>query len=131
MWEGLQGRQAPAAHWSVAVLIALAAVAAVVAGWRHQHLRGGQWLASTGRAIRHWRRRPAYAAGVVAWVVLVLAVVGWDLNSFVHQAHELPTLSYLFGRVTRWWWGRAIVFGLWLAAGVGLVAGCRRAGRTR
>jgi len=63
---------------------------------------------------------------VVVWVLLVLAVIGWDLNSFAHQAHDLPTLSYLIGRVTRWRWGRGTFFAAWLALGVGLAAGRRR-----
>jgi hypothetical protein len=53
----------------------------------------------------------------------VLAVVGWDLNSFAHQAHDLPTLSYYTGRITRFAWGRALVFAAWLAAGVGIAVG--------
>ncbi len=72
------------------------------------------------------------------WIAVIFAVVGWDLNSFIHQAHDLPTLSYEIGRITRYAWGRAVVFALWLLAGSALVAGRRsrptlhgREGRSR
>lgn len=136
VWEGMQVRQSAAAHWSVAVVIVVSVVAAVVAGWGRQRATTRAWLAAGGRAIGRRRSAPLYAAGVVVWVLLILAVIGWDLNSFVHQAHDLPTLSYYVGRVTRWRWGRALVFATWLAAGVGLVTGClgwrqRRGGSRR
>lgn len=96
-------------------------VAAVIAGWNRQQLRSRAWLSSASRAVHEWRRTPLFSAGVVVWVLLFLAVVGWDLNSFVHEVHYLPTLSYEIGRVTRYHWGRALFFAAWLAAGVGLV----------
>lgn len=124
VWEGGHPQQTPAAHWSVALTIVAAVAVAVAAGRGRQHTPSRRWLASSARAAAGWRRAPQRAAGAAVWVLLVLAVIGWDMNSFVHQAHDLPTLSYLFGRVTRFRWGRALVFAAWLAAGAGLVAGC-------
>lgn len=123
-WEGLQSRQSAAAHWSVGVAIVLGAASVVVAGRGRQPTTSGAWLASAARAARRWRRDPRYAAGVAVWTLLFLAVVGWDMNSFIHEVHDLPTLSYLVGRVTRFEWGRALLCAVWLAAGVGLVSGC-------
>ena len=124
VWEGLQSRQSAAAHWSVGLVVAATVVATVVLGRGRQPVRSGAWASGSLEVAVHWRRRPAYSAGLAVWVVLLLAVIGWDLNSFVHQAHDLPTLSYLVGRVTSRWWGRAAVAALWLAAGVGLAVGC-------
>ena len=106
-------------------MIGATAVGAVVAGRGRQRSPSVTWLVGAARSIGAGRRRPLFAAGVAAWTLLILAVIGWDLNSFVHQAHDLPTLSYLFGRVTRWTWGRALVFAAWLSAGAGLVVACR------
>jgi hypothetical protein len=129
LWEGTLSRQSAAAHWSVAVVAIVTVAAVLIAGWGRQQMGSGTWLTGAVRAIGRWRRTPLFAAGIAVWALLVLTVIGWDLNSFVHQAHDLPTLSYYFGRVTRWWWGRALVFAVWLAAGVGLVAGWRRQAR--
>jgi hypothetical protein len=57
---------------------------------------------------------------VTIWVLVALAVVGWDVASFVAQSHNLPTFSYLAGRITRWPWGRASVLATWLAVGSAL-----------
>ena len=80
------------------------------------------WLAGRGRqrctagrgprgplsVRRHWWARPAATVAARVWVALVLAaVVGWDLNSFVHQSHDLPTLSSIIGHVTASRAGRA------------------------
>jgi hypothetical protein len=129
-WEGTLDRQSAAAHWSVAAVIAAAIVVTVVAGRSHQRTTSRVWLASSWRSAASWRERPVYAAGVGVWVVVVLAVVGWDVTSFVAQAHDLPTLSYFVGRVTRYEWGRAAVFAAWLAVGGYLAVGWRR-GRAR
>ncbi len=132
VWEGAQQRQTAAAHWSVGLVIVLGLAAAVVVGRRSQRLRSVDWLRQAGRGIRSlgdsepWRVRPAYIAGVVAWVMLVAAIAAWDLNSFAHQSHYLPTLSYFAGKVTRYRWGRSAVFAGWLAVGAYLVAGWRR-----
>jgi hypothetical protein len=117
----------------VATTIVVVAIVTVVAGRGRQQLTSGIWVVDVARAARAWRTRPLYAAGVTVWVVLLLAVVGWDANSFAHQAHDLPTLSYYVGRVTRLAWGRALVFAAWLAAGFGIALGClvRRAPQAR
>lgn len=86
-------------------------------------MRSRAWLSSASEAVREWRRTLLFSAGVIVWVLLILAVVGWDLDSFVHEVHYLPTLSYEVGRVTRYQWGRALLFAAWLAAGIGLVTG--------
>ncbi len=111
--------------------IVAVAVATLVAGRGRQRATTGAWLTDAGRAAVGWRARPGYAAGVAVWAVLLVAVVGWDLNSFALQAHDLPTLSYLVGRATRFTWGRALVFAAWLAAGVGIAAGCLAARSAR
>ncbi len=100
------------------------ALATLVAGRGRQRATTGAWLTNAGRAAVGWRARPGYAAGVAVWAVLLVAAVGWDLNSFAHQAHDLPTLSYLVGRVTSFTWGRALVYAAWVAAGVGIATGC-------
>jgi len=132
VWEGAQRRQTAAAHWSVAAVVVLAVMVAVAAGHRRQRQRSAAWLAAAGRGVRSvagpegWRDRPAYVAGVVTWVLVIAAVVGWDLNSFAHQAHDLPTLSYIVGKVTRHWWGRSAVFAGWLGVGTYVAVGWRR-----
>jgi hypothetical protein len=62
---------------------------------------------------------------VVLWAALVAATVGWDLVSFVFQSHDLPTLSYFIGQVTRYRIGRGVVFAVWLSLGGYLAAGWR------
>jgi hypothetical protein len=64
---------------------------------------------------------------VLVWVILVVAIVGWDLRSFIAQSDDLPTLSYYFGRITRFHIGRGLAVALWLVVGAFLCAG----GRTR
>jgi hypothetical protein len=123
-WEGTLWRQSAAAHWSVGLSIAAVVVLAVVLGRGRQAEGSGAWLSGAARAVAGWRRTPSLTTGVAVWAVLIAAVVGWDLTSFVHQSHELPTLSYQFGRVTRWHWGRALVFAAWLAAGLGIAGTC-------
>jgi hypothetical protein len=126
-WEGTLSRQSAAAHWSVGAGIAAALALAVVAGRGRQAAASRRWLTHAVRAVGGRWPRPGYATGIAVWVVLILAVIGWDLNSFAHQARDLPTLSYEFGRVTRWHWGRALVFAGWAALGVLLAAGRLRA----
>ncbi|MHB1582352.1 MAG: hypothetical protein ACYCU7_03430 [Acidimicrobiales bacterium] len=132
VWEGGQARQTAAAHWSVAAVVMLGLVVAVVAGRRRQRQPSRPWLTDAASGVRSaagpegWRRRPGYVAGVVAWVLLIAAVAGWDLNSFAHQAHDLPTLSYFVGKITRYRWGRSGVFAGWLAVGSYAAVGWRR-----
>lgn len=124
VWEGMQWRQSPAAHWSVGLSIAVAVVLALVLGRGRQAQRSSAWVSEAGRSVTGWRRTPRLSGAVAVWAVLILAVVGFDLVSFLHQSHDLPTLSYEIGRLTRWHWGRAVVFAAWLAAGVGLATAC-------
>jgi len=106
-------------------VVAAAFVVAVILGRGRQRSRSAEWARTSIRSASRWRERPGYATGVAVWIGIILATIGWDLNSFVHQAHDLPTLSYEIGRITRFAWGRAAVFALWLAAGGALVAGQR------
>lgn len=126
-WQGTLGRQSSAAHWSVAMLIALGGATAWIAGARRQRLRSRAWAGSAWRAVGEWRRRPPVAvAGVAGWVVLAAAAIGWDLNSFIHQSHDLPTLSHFIGFVTGVPAGRGLLFAAWLALGGYLALGWRR-----
>lgn len=131
-WQGTLVQSATAAHWSLLAVIAVALVVAVVTGRRRQREASSDWLRRrTGDALRDLVRTDravpiATVAGAAIWVVLVAATIGWDLNSFVHQAPDLPTLSRLVGAVTRHDWGRALVFALWLALGAYLAVGGRR-----
>jgi hypothetical protein len=123
-WEGMQVRQSPAAHWSVGLSIVAVVGGALVLGRGRQVERSATWCSAAVGAVAGWRRTLLCALGVAVWIVLLAAAVGWDLHSFMRQSHDLPTLSYEIGRVTRWRWGRAVVFAAWLAAGVGLAATC-------
>jgi len=120
----MQWRQSPAAHWSVGLSIAAVVGLALVVGRGRQAQRSLPWVSDAGRSITGWRRTRRLSAAVAVWIVLLMAVVAFDLVSFLHQSHDLPTLSYEIGRVTRWHWGRALVFAAWLAAGVGLATAC-------
>lgn len=133
---GYQGgwlRSSPDAHDSVLAVIGAMALLALVAGRRAQRAPSAQWLAGAGRAVRSWRTVPrGQLLGVAGWALLLGAFVGWDLLSFARQAHDLPTLSYMIGRLTRFRWGRAAVFFAWLLVGGYLATGGRRPeGRTR
>jgi hypothetical protein len=122
VWEGLQWRQGPAAHWSVGLSIAAVVALALVVGRGRQAQQSSAWVSEAGRSVTGWRRTRRLSAAVAVWIVLLVAVVGFDLVSFLHQSHDLPTLSYEIGRLTKWHRGRAVVFAAWLAAGVGLAA---------
>ena len=111
--------------------IVAVAVATLVAGRGRQRATPVPGSPTRAEPPSPGATRPGYAAGVAVWAVLLVAVVGWDLNSFAHQAHDLPTLSYLVGRATRFTWGRALVFAAWLAAGVGIAVGCLAARSAR
>jgi hypothetical protein len=131
IWVGGRSRDDPGARWTVGLTIGAAFVAAAVLGRRRQLRTGSTWIADNARWVRHWRRQPgAQLVAVVVWAVLIMAAVGWDLVSFLAQAHAYPTLSYFIGRVTRDPVGRGLVFALWLSLGAYLAAG-RRAGAGR
>jgi hypothetical protein len=131
IWAAGRSRDDPGAQWSVAVVIGAAFGAAAVLGQGRQRQTGSTWVADNARWVRHWCRQPrAQVVAVAVWTALLLAVVGWDLVSFVAQAHAYPTLSYYIGRVTRYPVGRGLVFALWLGLGGYLAAG-RRTGTRR
>ncbi|MGH8994801.1 MAG: hypothetical protein ACRDYB_01975 [Acidimicrobiales bacterium] len=125
-WEGGLGQATVAAHAGVLVAIGLAIGAAVLVGRGRQPLRSRQWAAGPLAVRRHYAGAPAATLASVIWVVLLLAVVGWDLNSFVHQHHDLPTLSSIFGHVTDSRPGRAGLVAVWLALGAALATGWRK-----
>ena len=124
-WEGLQAQNTRAAHYSVGALIILALATAVILGFRRQLSTSTSWARGACRALGRWQDRPAEVSGYLIWGLLILAIAGWDANSFAHQSHQLPTLSYYFGRVTRYHLGRTFVFLGWLSLGAYLVAGNR------
>jgi hypothetical protein len=131
IWEGTLGRNSSAAHWSVGIVIGLVLAGAVVAGRGRQRTGTRRWAGDAVRVAEgvltgRDRRPMAQVVGTVVWVVLIAATIGWDMYSFFHQAHDLPTLSRLFGDVTDHVWGRIVVFGGWLALGGYLAAGWRK-----
>jgi hypothetical protein len=126
-WEATLRRQSVGAHWSVGLVIVAAGAAAFLAGRHRQERAIPVWVGGAVRSVARWREVPLrWRLGVAVWVILIMAVIGWDLNSFVHQAHDLPTLSRLFGVVTGHEVGRGLVFAAWLGAGWYLVTGRRR-----
>lgn len=132
-WEGTLSRTSAAARSSVGVVIAIALLTAVGGGRNRQRGGSGAWardgaraLSSTlfGRATRRAAR--ATVLGAAVWVALIAAAIGWDLYSFAVQLHAFPTLSRLFGDVTRHEWGRSVVFAGWLLLGGYVALGWRR-----
>jgi hypothetical protein len=125
-WQAWLSRDAPTAHWMVALLAVAGVVAAAVLGRGRQRLTTRTWVTGSVHAIWTWRRQPGPAvAGAVIWTILLAGVVGWDLVSFIYQSHLLPTLSYFIGRVTRYRVGRGLFFALWLFIGSYLVSAWR------
>jgi len=131
IWEGLQNRSSPSSRVSVLCTIAVVVVMAAVAGARRQPLTSRTWLQNAKASAVRWRESRSYTIGVIVWLLIFFAIVGWDLNSFVHEVHDLPTLSYLIGRITRMHWGRALLFACWLGAGVAVPFACRAESRRR
>jgi uncharacterized membrane protein YidH (DUF202 family) len=125
-WEGGLHQFQAAAHWGILAVVALVLVVAVVGGVGRQATTSGQWVRGPLSVRRHLEADRKTTIAVLVWVALVLAVVGWDLNSFVHQSHHLPTLSSIFGHVTSTRAGRAGLVAAWLALGGGLALGWRR-----
>lgn len=126
-WQAGQSRDASGTHWAVLLTVAAALLGAFALGLRRQRQTFRAWIAITAHAVRTWRSRPRAVVGsVVVWTVLAFAVVGWDLASFIHQSHDLPTLSYYVGRVTRYPAGRGACFAAWLGLGASLAVGGRR-----
>lgn len=130
-WEGTLRQSDAVSHWSVLSLIGVTLAAAAAAGRGRQRSPSAAWarhgITTLGGELGGSRRRPGrVVAASAVWAVLIMATIGWDLNSFVHQAHDLPTLSRLFGDVTEHAWGRALLFAGWLALGAYLAVGWRR-----
>jgi hypothetical protein len=125
-WEGGLHQYSAAAHWSILAAIALTLASAVVAGVRRQAATTGGWIRGPLPVRRHLAEAPRTTVAVLVWIVLVLAIIGWDLNSFAHQRHDLPTLSSIFGHLTSSRGGRAAVVALWLTLGAALAVGWRR-----
>jgi hypothetical protein len=125
-WQSHLSRHSSAAHWSVALLALAAVGAAIVLGRGRQRDTVRRWADRNRLFVRTWRSqsRPAVVSALV-WTVLIVGVVGWDLVSFLFQSHDLPTLSYFVGHVTRYPLGRGVLFALWLGVGVYLVSARR------
>ena len=116
-WEGTQQRDSAASHWGIAASVAVVLAAAWVAGRGRQQTSSIDWARRSVGPLLDRRQRPRRVTGVTIWVLVALAVIGWDVTSFIAQSHDLPTFSYLAGRITRWPWGRATVLAAWLAVG--------------
>jgi hypothetical protein len=124
--EGFQPQSSAAAHWSVGAVLVLALLTAGLAGRGRQRATSAAWARSSVRAVRRWWAHPIRSASVGLWTLVIAATLGWDAYSFSHQSSRLPTLSRVFGGVTRYPLGRAAVFLAWLALGAVLVLGGRR-----
>jgi hypothetical protein len=125
-WQAELSRHSSAAHWSVALLIVIGFGAALVLGRGRQSQTTRRWLAQNMHLVRTWRTRPRSAVvSALVWAVLIGGVVAWDLVSFVFQSHDLPTLSYFIGHVTRYAVGRGLLFAVWLGVGAYLVSARR------
>ena len=124
--EGFWPQQSAAAHWSVGAVIVLGLGAAVVFGRGRQRSPSRAWARSSLRAVRHWWAHPIRSASVALWVLVLLVTAGWDAYSFSHQSDRLPTLSRVFGGITRYPLGRASVFLLWLGLGAIIIFSERR-----
>ena len=117
-WEGYHPWPSLAAHISIVSAIIVVVASAVLVGRRRQSLSSRSWLHRVGAGLRNpTKRSPLFLAGAIVWVVLVLAIAGWDFHSFLREVPSLPTLSYLIGRVSRFVVGRSILVAAWLALG--------------
>jgi hypothetical protein len=128
-WQAHLSRRSSGAHWSVALLGVAAVGAAIVLGRGRQRDTARRWAARNLAFVRTWRSQSRSAVvSALVWTVLIVGVVGWDLVSFLFQSHDLPTLSYFIGHVTRYPLGRGLLFALWLGIGAYLVS-AQRVGR--
>jgi hypothetical protein len=81
------------------------------------------WTSGTTRTDSADASRRGSAA---IWLVLVVAVVGWELAAYFSSPRSAhPTLSVIADNVMSIQPGRALVFALWLALGWMLVRGSR------
>lgn len=73
---------------------------------------------ATGHARRpEGQERPGFA-GAVGWVVLLVALAGWQLLAYVQEPRsEHPTLSSLTNAALDSHAGRAVAFVSWLVVG--------------
>jgi hypothetical protein len=126
-WQGSQRAQTALAQASVAGSIAAIVLSAVILGAGRQRQRSRAWLTQNVRTVSH-RQTWIWpdTASVIVWILLLAAVLGWDLASFLRQSPELPTLSYLTGRMTRFHVGRSGLYLAWLLAGLWLALAQRR-----
>jgi hypothetical protein len=125
-WEGGLRQFETAGHVGVLAAIALAFLALAVAGRGRQARPSLAWARGPLALRRHLAHDRSATVGAAVWTVLVLAVIGWDLNSFVRQSATVPTLSTIFGHVTSSQPGRTALFAGWLALGAALAVGWRR-----
>lgn len=126
-WEGGLRYYSAASRASVALSIALVCLCAIALGRHRQRETSRSCLHKLAMTARHPRSLGvATLVAIALWGVVISAVAGWDLYSFSRELHQLPTLSYLIGRVTRFTLGRACVFALWLITGCYLSVGSRR-----
>ncbi|MHB8262435.1 MAG: hypothetical protein ACYDGY_01615 [Acidimicrobiales bacterium] len=128
-WEGGKPYTTASAHISIALAIAAVVLAALYGGRNLQEVKSFTWLKATGGSIRRYLSHPGMqGTGVLVWLIFFMAYFGWDLNSFLHEQHDLPTLSYLIGRVTRYYIGRFLFVTGWLLVGWYLAFGNLRKG---
>lgn len=126
-WQARLTRDSSAAHWSVALMIAIAVVVTIVVGRGRQRQTARVWVDGNLRGIRTWRSQSGAAViSVIAWSVVIVGVVAWDLTSFIVHSPKVPTLSYFIGHITRYHVGRGLLFALWLGVGAYLVSAQRR-----
>ena len=86
-WEGTVVQSSARAHTSVLAVIGVTLATAALVGRRRQRQRSADWARRVGAVLDpggDGQRPAALVIGTVAWVVLVAATIGWDLNSFVH-----------------------------------------------
>lgn len=118
-WEGSHPWPSGAAHLSIIAAIGVIFALAIMEGRHRQRLSNRAWLSRIWAGIRRPTQRSwCFLFGAVVWVILVLAVAGWDFRSFLLEVPSLPTLSYLIGRVSRFATGRSLLVAAWLALGV-------------
>jgi hypothetical protein len=111
-------------HLLVICAIAVTVLFALIRGRKRQKLKSLNWLRSTRTSIYSYFKSPnMWGTGVLIWLLFFLAYFSWDLNSFLHQSHNLPTLSYLIGRITRFYFGKFALTTVWLIGGWYLASG--------
>jgi hypothetical protein len=125
-FEGTLSEGRTAAHVGVLVAIGLAFSVALAAGARRQLQPSLEWGRGPFALRRHLHEDRTASLGSLVWTLLVLGVVGWDLNSFARQSHRLPTLSTIFGHLSAHPAGRGALFFGWLVLGGALAVGWRR-----